>query len=177
MADKPKKAGIADYIEKNHKLLSAMGIFTALTVFANNLAIKPIGYTLSFMFLMLTVLVAITLWRQHDYKNESQLLILFHRSLLIITFLLALYWLIDFRTIWHDTLWMVIWIILLSIYVVLVARFTEKYAARPLWQRLIYALVIIAIFVLLGYGSYRISGPINRVLDSLYEGVTEIDSP
>jgi hypothetical protein len=46
------------FVEENHKLLTVLGVFTALTVFAANLPLRPLGSMLSFLFMALTV----TLW-------------------------------------------------------------------------------------------------------------------
>jgi len=51
------KNSLSDYVENNSKLISVLGVFTALTVFTNNLSIKPIGYALSFVFLTITIII------------------------------------------------------------------------------------------------------------------------
>ncbi len=45
---KDEKVSLASFIDANQKLISVLGIFTAISVFASNLPLKPVGYALSF---------------------------------------------------------------------------------------------------------------------------------
>lgn len=57
------KSTLTEYIEENGKLLSALGLFLGLSVFANNLADKAIARLLSFLLFTLGVLVFFELMR------------------------------------------------------------------------------------------------------------------
>lgn len=60
---KCEKSTLTEYIEENSKLLSALGLFLGLSVFANNLPDKGIARLLSFFLFTLGVLVFFELMR------------------------------------------------------------------------------------------------------------------
>lgn len=54
--DQPEPIPLATFIDDNHKLITTLGVLTALTVFVSNLPIKLFGSLLSFLFLIATIL-------------------------------------------------------------------------------------------------------------------------
>src|SRR5437660_5751717 len=63
------KSTLTEYIDENGKLLSALGLFLGLSVFANNLADKGMARLLSFLLFTLGVLVFLELMRNFRAFN------------------------------------------------------------------------------------------------------------
>ena len=63
------KSTLTEYIDENGKLLSALGLFLGLSVFANNLADKQMARLLSFLLFTLGVLVFFELMRNFRAFN------------------------------------------------------------------------------------------------------------
>ena len=78
---KNKHHTLASFIEDNHKLLTTLGVFTALTVFASNIDPKPVGNILSIFFLTLTVLIWLEVWERFPPRNGSWRLLWFESVL------------------------------------------------------------------------------------------------
>src|ERR1700751_5570354 len=57
------KSTLTEYLDENGKLLSALGLFLGLSVFANNLADKEVGRLLSFLLFTLGLLIFLELMR------------------------------------------------------------------------------------------------------------------
>jgi hypothetical protein len=57
-----KEMSLWEFIEENHKILSVLGVFTALAVFASKLEFQPLGNVLAILFLSLIVLMWRELW-------------------------------------------------------------------------------------------------------------------
>jgi len=68
------KSTLTEYIDENGKLLSALGLFLGLSVFANNLAEKGTARFLSFLLFTLGVLVFFELmrnFREFDWHGKT----------------------------------------------------------------------------------------------------------
>src|SRR5438876_206580 len=63
------KSTLTEYIDENGKLLSALGLFLGLSVFANNLADKGMARLLSFLLFTLGLLVFLELMRNFRAFN------------------------------------------------------------------------------------------------------------
>jgi hypothetical protein len=98
--EKPEatKVTLHAFIEENHKILSVLGVFTALTVFARGLPLTGMGQVLSFFFLTLTVLLWIEIMTRYP-KPASTRLIWFENIVTATVFLTAGYWLVEYYAI------------------------------------------------------------------------------
>jgi len=102
--DELRQVTLAESIEENHKLLSVLGVFTALTVFTGsslftrNAVNALIGYLLSFMFMTISILVWIEVWRRFSSlsRPKSLQLVLFNITLLGIVVVIVFYWLFSY---------------------------------------------------------------------------------
>lgn len=96
---KEKLISLSDFIENNHKLISSLGIFTALTAFSMNITNKYFKFGLSFLSLTLSVMLFIELIGQFPKKGAS--LLGWFETVLTFTFLgYVCYWIIDYYTFW-----------------------------------------------------------------------------
>jgi len=96
---------LSDFIKENITLITSLGVFTALTGFANNLAIKEIGIFISFGFLTITVLIWLQLWAKFP-PDGKYLLRVFESTLALTVFMVVIYWLIYYRDIWNSVLFL-----------------------------------------------------------------------
>ncbi len=100
-----KEKQLGEFAEEHQKLLSVLGIFTALSAFSINLPIKLIGSGLAFIFLAISVLLWIEVLRRIPSDLDSSFsLILFQILITLGLLLLCAYWLLDFRVFWHGFL-------------------------------------------------------------------------
>lgn len=106
-----------DFIESNHKLLSTLGIFTALSVFATNLPHKAFGHILSFVFMGITLLLWFELFGRFPAKGAARRLVLFEGLISICAFLVAVNWFVQFSWMWEEVIVLPIFI---TIFVVLI---------------------------------------------------------
>ena len=88
-----KKNRLDEFIESNQKLISVLGVFTALTVFTANLQFKVFGYALSFIFMSITLIIWVELLEKFP-KGDAHWRLKIFETLLSFSFLaLILYWL------------------------------------------------------------------------------------
>ncbi len=92
---------ISTFVEVNHKLITVLGVFTALTVFAANLPLRPFGNILSFMFLALAILVWLELWAKFPKGAVTWRLNWFENILSYAVMIIIAYWFLSFRDIWR----------------------------------------------------------------------------
>ncbi|MCI0532309.1 MAG: hypothetical protein L0Y74_10260 [candidate division Zixibacteria bacterium] len=110
---KKGQTSLRNYVENNHKLLTAMGVLFALTVFSTNLEPKSLALWLSFFLVACSALLWIEILSA--MKGHSSLIQYFFQYSLIFAFLaFSLYWYIHYRSIWHNLLFLPIFYALLS---------------------------------------------------------------
>lgn len=120
--EKPKPT-LASAVEENHKLITVLGVFTALTVFAANLRLQPFGQVLSFLFMSLTILVWFELWGRFPNERGNWTLTWFENLLFITVLAVVLYWLVDFRELWHTYLWLLVFSVILAVFSTVMKKF------------------------------------------------------
>jgi len=118
----PIRVSLSGFIEENHKLLSTIGIFTALTVFSFNLKLSLFGYGLSFLFLAMTVLLWLELISKFPPKG-SGILGWFESILGIAVLGLIAYWFVDYGPVWNIIMPLFIQLLLLGIISFLIKKF------------------------------------------------------
>ena len=102
--DDSKGTTLFSFIEENHRLLSVLGIFTALTVFARTLPIRILSDLLSFFFLAATVVLWFELQERYPSKTSSQKLRLFEILVSTAVLLLVACWLFLYWAFWRRIL-------------------------------------------------------------------------
>lgn len=106
---------LAEFVEANHKLLSTVGIFAALTLFSSNLPFKGLGYLLAFVFLSATLLLWVELLVRFPSQRGNWRLVWFENLLSFGVAGLVAYWLVGFRPIWRKGLFFLIGILVASV--------------------------------------------------------------
>jgi membrane-associated HD superfamily phosphohydrolase len=169
----PEKLSLSSFIEKNYKLLSVLGIFTALTVFSSNLSFKWISSTLSFLFLTITVLIWLEIWAKFP-KSGAARLIWFENLLSFSVMVVGLYWLLELQVLGRDLLvvpiaGLLLWLssLILKRFNVFNLLFQTKSGGKQIF-RYIFGIVIIAIVTLISfYSAYALAEPANKLLDAI----------
>lgn len=100
----PHKTTLYSFIEKNHKFITVIGVFIALTVFAANLTMKPMALILSFLFMTLTIILWLELLERFPSKGGGWRMYWFENILSFAALSLLAYWLLEFRAIWKTML-------------------------------------------------------------------------
>jgi hypothetical protein len=113
--DAPKGLTLASYIEDNHKLLTVLGVFTALTGYSANLPIRLFGMVLSFCCMGIALLVIAQLWLRFPAYPQDISTTLFKLFLFVAMLALFLYWLVAFTTVWSYALPVVVGILTFSL--------------------------------------------------------------
>lgn len=167
------KVSLTIFIEENHKLLTVLGVFTALTVFSLSLSLKIIGYFLSFAFFTISLIIWFELWSKFP-KNGSFKLSCLENILSLTIFVLIFYWLVEYRTIWHEFLFVLFFMIIFAIftYVMRKIKFFDKtlnaQEGKLKWLRYVFGVIVIAICGVFSFWlSSIVSPPMNSLLDEL----------
>ncbi len=136
MAQKAKKENtLGDFVEDNSKLLSAVGLFTALTVFSSTLEPRVVGAFLSFLFLSATVVLWFELMEKFPAGTPATGRLTWFETILSFAMLVVVfYWLLQFRGFWRSWLIIPIALILAAIVSGVLKRFdvfNRAFAAKP----------------------------------------------
>ena len=126
---------LGEFIENNHRLLSAVGLFTALTIFATNLEIEILGAFLSFLLLSATVILWMELLEKFPASAPATAKLTWFESTLSGAMLVVVfYWLLQFRGFWRSLLAIPIVLVLVGIFSGVLKRFdafNRAFSAKP----------------------------------------------
>lgn len=175
----PRKTTLFAFVEENQKLLTVLGVFTALTVFAASLPLKPLGSILSFLFMTLTVILWQELLERFPAKAAGWRMSWFESLLSLAVLMLMFYWLVDYRDLWQY--WLAILVLAPLLWGVskIMNRFdvfnrvfhAKPGAKRPLryivWV-LFFAGALLAAILVTGF----LTPPLNRLFDSIARSMT-----
>lgn len=95
-AEKPKPTSLTAFVEENHKVLTTLGVFTALATFVANLPDKPVARLLLFIFLAASVILWLELWSKFP-KHASTLVVWFENIISAAIMILLAYWVLMYR--------------------------------------------------------------------------------
>ena len=163
------------FIEANHRLLTVLGVFTAMTLFALNLPVRAIGGFLGFLFMAITILVWLELWSRFPSGGGQWRFTLFENLLSVSIIVLFFYWFTDFRAIWSQALILLVWVLLMGAVSGLMSRhdwFNRVFHTEPggrVWLRytvgitLLLATMVVALVI-----AALVAPPVNRFLDTAY---------
>ena len=87
------------YIEENHKLITTLGVFTALTLFARQIPSPQFASILSLLFLTLSMIVWFELFGRFPAKTGTLTLMYFESALGFTVLTLAIYWFLTARAV------------------------------------------------------------------------------
>jgi hypothetical protein len=177
-SSKENRVTLTKFIEDNEKLINVLGVFTAITVFVGELRLQAFGYALSFMFMTLTVLLWLELWSKFPSESGDWKITWFENILFLTVLAILVYWLIDFRDIWHEFLFILIFGIISGLFSVVMKKFGifnklfHTQAGKLKWLRYIFGIIILIIII---SGSWLLAQSIapmaNEVLDSINESI------
>jgi hypothetical protein len=175
---RPHQVTLAEFVEENQKLITVLGVFTALTIFSSNLSLKPFAHALSFMFMTLSVLLWLELWGKYPSSPGNWTLTWFENILFLTVLAFIAYWLIAFRDIWDKLLAILLFGLILAPFSWLLKKyniFNRLFRTQPGKLRPLRYLFGIAIGLAVLYFSlqlaYVVASPVNRVLDSFYQAM------
>lgn len=163
----PTRPSLSSYIEDNHKLITVLGVFIALTVFARSLPILVPAVTLSFLFLMLAGFVWLELFARFPAKVAGWRLIWFENIMSLALLLLVIYWLLDFRALWEQLLFAPVFGILAGTASVLIKKldlFNRVFRTTPDGKKTLRYVLGFAVLLLMAYLAALITGPLNDLL-------------
>jgi len=117
-----KKRTLSEHIEENQKLITVIGVFTALAIFAKNIEIVQIRTMLSFLFISIAILVCIELsLKKYDNKPTWRLILFDYAILLSVLFLVG-YWLITYFETWSSFIIIPMYLSFITIFIYLLKK-------------------------------------------------------
>ena len=176
---------LTQFLAENDALLAALGIFSGLAVFSQELGIKSVASVLSFLFLGLTVVTWVELNGKFPRVREQSFNLYLFRLLLEIAFIgIIIYWLVWFHDAWRAILILPLWFACMYVIGLLVHGLLRHLG----WRERLYpknvprAQVPFRVFILrslfeagivIGAGKLAqlIQGPVSQLLDALHEAV------
>lgn len=117
------KITLKDFINENDKLLTTLGIFSALTIFFAEQSGGLLSAFLSVGSLTCTVLVWLELWSNFPAGSVSRKLLIFENVLTGLAFILIFYWILKLYEFSILAIWYLIFLIFLSIFSLLFKKF------------------------------------------------------
>jgi hypothetical protein len=179
-AEEMTKTTLYDFIDTNHKLISSLGVFIALTLFSMSLRLSYLGNLLTILLLLLTILIWFELVWRLPWGDVSITLGLFKYGIRFIFPLLLVYHLLEFRDFWHEWLNLPIWTLLLAGVSGLLSKIgfiKWVHAGATTWKHNLRTLLGIVIFFVLLYPITKLSSylasEINAKLDKTYTHLLE----
>jgi len=164
------RPSLTQYIEENHKLITVLGVFTALTVFARSLPITTLGLFLSFLFMTLAVFVWLELFARFPSKAGGWRVTWFENILSLSVFMLVIYWILDYRQVWSQVLIIPVFGMLMGAISFLLKRFdvfNRLFRSQPDEKRALRYVFGIAIVAIAFFLSALVVSPLNHLLDHL----------
>jgi len=161
---------LSAFVEKNLSLLTILGIFTALTVFAAELPLQPLGSMLSFLFMAETVILWSVLLEHLPSKGKGWRMLWFENIMTLSVIILVFYWLLAYRELWRE--WLIIplaAILLASVSWVLkhFDIFNRVFRAKPDEKRALRWIFWMVILAAVFTAAAVISEPLNNLLDTI----------
>jgi hypothetical protein len=172
---------LSGFIDGNEKLISVLGVFTAVSLFVSGLSVYWFAHMLSFMFMVLTVILWLELWSRFPSGSGDWKITTFEDVLMVAVFTLFAYVLVDFRDLWKSSYLMVlVFIIILGAFSSIMKRlnlFNRLFRCRPGERRWLRYLLGVAVLSVMGIASIMLANwiapALNQVLDAMYKSLSE----
>ncbi len=173
-SDSVEPLALKDFVDENHKLLSTIGIFTAITVFSLNIKSTYFSLGLSFLFLFQTLILWSELLSQIP-KVATRRMGWFENFLSYSFLVLIIYWVVEYYMVWNLFLWLIIPLFIVYFISVILKKFNlfnilfkttpgEKKALR----HILYWTILIVAYILGSKLSALISPYIQKFLTNAY---------
>jgi hypothetical protein len=166
---KPKPAEneitLTAFIEKNHKLITVLGVFTALTVFSDSIKNETFGTVLSILFLSMTVTLWLELWSTFPSQEVGWLLIIFENLLSLSVLIIVIYWLFNINIVYSEGIFGITFLISMGLISGLVKKynvFNVLFRARVGEKkniRYVFGLALIALIILFSIVISNVASP------------------
>ena len=174
-------AHLGDWLERNQRLVTVLGVFTALTVFSRGLGPPDFGQFLSTIFFSLTLLVWLELWARFPSSGGSWRLSWFENLLSFAVMTLAVYWVFSVHRWYHDLITMAVFMGTLSLVSGgirrwnLFNRFFHTTPGKRRTLRYVVGIILIASAFALAVGAAGFIGPpVDRWIDQI---TAELEGP
>ena len=176
-----KAPTLSGFIDENQRLISVLGVFTAICVFVGQLPIQWFAYMLSFAFTLLTVILWLELWSKFPSGSGDWKITTFENILALAVLALLTYVLVDFRRLWKSSyLMLLIFTIILGGFSGVMKRFdlfNRLFRCRPGERRWLRHLMGVTVLVVVTGASIALANwiapPLNSVLDAMYKSLSE----
>jgi hypothetical protein len=168
------KITLGQFVENQQKLISVLGIFTAITTFTYNLPLKPFGYFLSSIFLLISILIWFELWARFPRRPESKSLSLFENLMHLVLCGLFGYWLLAYRMLWYKISYFVIWIFTITILSNLLTKYNlpRKIMGKKLSEKktakIIFGIIFFAICFVIAYYIAKFIAPFTNAMVDMF---------
>lgn len=172
---------LSEFVENNEKLISVLGVFTAVSLFVSGLSVHWFGYMLSFMFMILTVILWLELWSKFPSGSGDWKITTFENILMVAVFTLFAYVLVDFRDLWKSSyLDLLVFAVIMGTFSSTMKRydvFNRLFRCQPgerRWLRYLLGstVLLVVVFVSFVLAHFAALG-LNRVLDAMYKSLSE----
>ena len=169
----PNQLGIKEFVEDNHKLLSTLGIFLAITIFSTNIDLKSFSPWLSFLSLSCVILLWIELWTKFPKNGGSLRLSLFENAISFLSMLTIIYWVVKVKSLFQSVTILIAFIVMGIISSVLKRRdiFNRLFYAERGSKKILRISIGIALIVFVLYLSFLISSFISPLIDAMLDGL------
>jgi hypothetical protein len=165
------KPSLSDFIELHHKLITILGVFTALTAFSANLPIKGFAQAISALFLTLTLIVWIELWGRFPSSTGTTTLIWFESILGLTMLALIGYWVVSVRTVFPPLVFILVFGIIINIISWVMKKFDlynrilhTQLGGRKLLRYVLGTAIIVLSFAITFFITAMVSLPIDKFL-------------
>ncbi len=174
---------LTEFVEENHKLLTVLGVFTALTVYASNLPYSWPGSGLAFVFMAFSIIILLQLFANLMSVVPTGLLAYCTTLMLAAVWFTLVYWLLAFRGFWREYLTRVLIVLLAGIGVSLFQKAVAHYGLldrlfhpTPEKRQRYWLNLSLASYTLIGVlvvvPSFYLARGVNYVCDELYREMT-----
>ncbi len=164
---------LSDFIKNNIDTITALGIFSALTMFAFSLPVKAFSFFLSAAFLTGTILIWIELWAKFPSDVPHWRLTIFENVVSFAALFFLLYFMLEYVLIVKYALTIFIWFAVMGISSRSIKRnnifvkLFRKNAKRRVLRYIFGVILLILVFALSALLAEVLSALIRPVLESL----------
>lgn len=171
---KPQGLPLGAFLEENQRLITLLGVFSALTLFAGTVRPVEFGRFLSSIFLTLVVLIWLELWSRFPSKAGGWRLSLFESILSLAVLAMVGYWIVVVHVWFRSLITLLVWGGAMAAISKVIKRydlFNRVFRTVPQGRpKLRYAVGLLVQLVVLGVSlgiASLIGPPLDRAVDNL----------
>ncbi len=114
---------LAEFIEDNYKLITVLGVFTALTVYIGSTPLKPLTQVISFFFLTLAVFVWVELWGRFPESMGTLTLFWFENVFSLSAIAIVIYWFLTVGCVFPPIIMISVFLLVMSVISIPIKKF------------------------------------------------------